>query len=148
MAAFDSINDVKIGTIFSDSFNGMSDFYEVIDKTNKSITLRKIKWETCAPDSDADFDPTYRTAHICLDKNGNPILKIKLNNHCAIGLNKKLIDNFIKAHYDIPIKSINKTEPFEYIQNFGKYQRYKSRHAQFSINLGCFHQFNIDTFPK
>jgi ParB family chromosome partitioning protein len=58
MAAFDSIDDVKIGTIFSDSFNGMSDFYEVIDKTNKSITLRKIKWETCAPDSDADFDPT------------------------------------------------------------------------------------------
>lgn len=73
MAAFDSIDDVKIGTIFSDSFNGMSDFYEVIDKTKKSVTLRKIKWETCVPDSDADFDPTYRTAHICLDKNGNPV---------------------------------------------------------------------------
>lgn len=73
MAAFDSIDDVKIGTIFSDSFNGMSDFFEVIDKTKKSITLRKIKWETCAPDSDSDFDPTYRTVHICLDKNGNPV---------------------------------------------------------------------------
>lgn len=73
MVEFDSIDDVKIGTIFSDSFNGMSDFYEVIDKTKKSITLRKIKWETCDPDSDSDFDPTHRMVHICLDKNGNPI---------------------------------------------------------------------------
>lgn len=73
MVEFDSIDDVKIGTIFSDSFNGMSDFYEVIEKTKKSITLRKIKWETCAPDSDVDFDPTHRTVNICLDKNGNPV---------------------------------------------------------------------------
>ncbi len=73
MAAFDSINDVKIGTIFSDSFNGMSDFYEVIDKTKKSVTLRKIKWDTCEPDSNEKFDPTYRNVCICLDENGNPV---------------------------------------------------------------------------
>lgn len=73
MVEFDSIDDVKTGTIFSDSFNGMSDFFEVIDKTKKSVTLRKIKWEICDSDSDSDFDPTYRTVHICLDKNGNPV---------------------------------------------------------------------------
>ena len=58
-----------------------------------------------------------------------------------------LIDNFINSHNHIPIKSINKTDPFEYIQNFGKYQRYKSRHAQFSDNLENRYKFDIQTFP-
>ena len=86
--------------------------------------------------------------YIEMDENGNPVVKIKLYNYCLSDYhNKELLDNFINAHKNIPIKSINKTEPFEYIQNFGKYQRYKSKHAQFSQNLESIYKFNIQTFP-
>lgn len=70
--------DIPIGTILSDSWNGMSDFFEVIKTTDKSVTVRKIKWETCAPDAGmtADGDPTYRAARIKLDENGNTVPEV------------------------------------------------------------------------
>ena len=86
--------------------------------------------------------------YIETDKIGNPIIKIKLYKNCVNNYsNKELLDKFIKAHYNIPIKFINKTDPFEYIQNFGKYQRYKSRHAQFTENLVGVYKFDFNIFP-
>ena len=61
--------------------------------------------------------------------------------------NKELVENYLKDHVDIPIKSINKTDPFEFIQNFGKYQRYKSKHAQFSQNMVMISIFGFNVFP-
>ena len=86
--------------------------------------------------------------YIQTDINGNPILKMEpfpmaLN----IIQNKELVENFLKVHADIPIKSINKTDPFEYIQNFGKYQRLKSKHAHFSMILEMISLFKITVFP-
>ena len=42
---------------------------------------------------------------------------------------------FLKNHENIPLKLINGTDPFEFIQNFGKYQTLKNKHAQFTNNL-------------
>lgn len=66
--------DLELGTILADWWNGMADFYQVISTTNKSVKLRKIEWETCAPDEkDEDFDPTHRTARIKLGDDGDVI---------------------------------------------------------------------------
>ena len=51
-------------------------------------------------------------------------------------------------HKNIPLKLINKTDPFEFIQNFGKYRKFKNRHAQFSKNLNLINQINSNnSFP-
>ena len=42
---------------------------------------------------------------------------------------------FLKNHENIPLKLINGTDPFEFIQNFGKYKTLKNKHAQFTNNL-------------
>jgi len=86
--------------------------------------------------------------YIQTDINGNQILKMKpypmiLN----IITKKELVENFLNDHADIPIKSINKTDPFDFIQNFGKYQRYKSKHAQFSQNMAMISIFGFTVFP-
>lgn len=67
--------DLEIGTILSNSFNGMTNYYEVIGTTEKSVKLREIRWETCAPDPGmtADGNPTYRAAHLVLDEKGNTV---------------------------------------------------------------------------
>lgn len=68
-----SAKEIKIGTILKDSFNGMSYFFRVIKTTEKSVTVEKLQWETCAPDKSND-DPTYCTARIRLDNKGEPIV--------------------------------------------------------------------------
>ena len=74
--------------------------------------------------------------YIEIDINNNPKLKMKEYNDCLNYYpNKNYILNFLKEHENIYIKSINKTEPFEYIQKFGKIQNLKNRHAQFTENL-------------
>ena len=71
-----------------------------------------------------------------IDSNNNTKLKIKAYNDCLnFYSNKNYILNFLKEHENIYIKSINNTEPFEYIQKFGKIQNLKNRHAQFTENL-------------
>ena len=40
--------------------------------------------------------------------------------------------NFIDSHLDIPIKSINDIDPFDYIQNW-KFQKVKNYHSEFSF---------------
>ena len=49
--------------------------------------------------------------------------------------NKDSILKFIEAHADIPLRSINRTNPFTFIQDFGKLQVFRNRHAQFTYNL-------------
>lgn len=65
--------DIPLGTILRDSWNGMSDFYEVVDTTEKSVVVQKIRWETCEPDNPDDVDPCHRCVHLVLDKKGNPV---------------------------------------------------------------------------
>ena len=61
---------------------------------------------------------------------GMEVVKIKANK-----LTSNDLKEFLEKNIDIPLKFINRTEPFEYIQNFGKYQRFKNKHAQFTFNL-------------
>ena len=64
------------------------------------------------------------------------VIKIRPNEEClSISPYKNKVYEFIQSHLDIPLKSINGTDPFDFIQNFGKYQTYKNRHAQFTNNI-------------
>ena len=67
-------NKIEVGQIYKCSWNGMADYYDVIKRTDKTVTLRKLKWEICsAPEGKSDDDPTYRWTHLVRDENGNPI---------------------------------------------------------------------------
>lgn len=72
--AINSVYDLKLGTIFKCSWNGMADFYELIGITPKSVKLREIRWETCAaPEGEEQSDPVHRWTKIIRDKEGNPV---------------------------------------------------------------------------
>ncbi len=47
-----------------------------------------------------------------------------------------------------PIKSINGKDPFDFVQTFGGYQKFKSKHAQFTYNINQFmHNGRFHTYP-
>ena len=74
MKNINTIDDLILGTIFKCSWGGMSDYYELIGKTPKSVKLRKICWRTSAPPEGAEpSDPVHRWTCICRDENGNTI---------------------------------------------------------------------------
>ena len=75
-----TIADLEIGTIFKCSWWGMSDFYEVIGKTDKSVKLAELKWETgLGPNGEVEEDPTYRWCHIVRDANGKAVRDTDFN---------------------------------------------------------------------
>jgi len=64
------------------------------------------------------------------------IVKMKSYSYCInFFSNKNYILKYLEQHSNIALKSINGTDPFDFIQNFGKYQTFKNRHAQFIKNL-------------
>ena len=74
MKDINTTDDLILGTIFKCSWGGMSDYYELIGKTPKSVKLREIRWETCAaPEGEELSGLVHRWTHICRDKNGNTI---------------------------------------------------------------------------
>lgn len=74
MKDINTTDDLTLGTIFKCSWGGMSDYYELIGTTPKTVKLREICWETCAaPEGAEPSDPVHRWTHICRDENGNTI---------------------------------------------------------------------------
>ena len=67
------IETLKIGTILKSSWNGMSDFYEIVKITPKSVVLREILWQTCEPPEGEENDPVHRWTKIVRDENGKPV---------------------------------------------------------------------------
>ena len=59
----------------------------------------------------------------------------------------KDIQNVIDKHLSIPVKRINKMDPFEYIQNWSKFKTLKNVHAQFSKRLWEIFSFNLMYHP-
>ena len=59
----------------------------------------------------------------------------------------KALLNKIRENKKFAIKSINGKDPFDYVQTFGRYQKFKSEHAQFTFNInqyivtGRFHSY-------
>ena len=86
--------------------------------------------------------------YIETDKNEKPIMKMTPYGD-VIGIipNKELFEKFLKDHADIPIKSINKTDPYDYIENLGIFQKFRNRHAQFTYNLKVSSRFSALVFP-
>ena len=50
----------------------------------------------------------------------------------------KSLLNKINENIKYPIKSINGKDPFDFIQTFGRNQKFKSEHAQFTFNINIF----------
>ena len=56
--------------------------------------------------------------------------------------------NLIKSCVNIPLKSINDMDPFDYIQQFSKFETTKNVHAQFTYNINfILSQFNLIQSP-
>lgn len=58
--------------VLRDSWNGMSDFWEIVKTTPKTITVRKLEWEICSPDNPDDVDPVHKAVKLTLD-HGHPV---------------------------------------------------------------------------
>ena len=77
-----------------------------------------------------------------------PVVKIRAYEECLnVAENKDSILKFIEAHADIPLRSINGTNPFTFIQDFGKLQVFRNRHAQFTNNLESVKHSSIRGIP-
>ena len=77
-----------------------------------------------------------------------PVVKIRAYQECLdLSEYKEPISKFIEEHIDIPLKSINGTSPFDFIQNFYILQKYRSKHAHFTINLDAISHFSIRGIP-
>ena len=59
----------------------------------------------------------------------------------------KDIQNVIDKHLSIPVRRINKMDPFEYIQNWSKFRTLKNIHAQFSNRLWEIFSFSLMFHP-
>ena len=75
-------------------------------------------------------------------------VKMKSNDFCLeLFRNKDKIYKYLEDHANISLKYINRTDPFDFIQNFGKYQRVKNVHAQFTLNLERVSSSRFDIEP-
>ena len=71
---------------------------------------------------------------------------IKKYNYCSNFYDKK-IQNFIDQHLNIPIKRINKIDPFEYIQSWSKFRHLKNIHADFTSKISEISYFYLNSHP-
>ena len=59
----------------------------------------------------------------------------------------KPIQQFIENHLNIPLRSINDMNPFNYIQNWGKFRAIKNKHAQFTYIIKKIPGFYLSLYP-
>ena len=57
------------------------------------------------------------------------------------------VQKFVDEHLDMPIKTINDIDPFDYIQNWGQYRGCKSPHCQFVYMLSTISIFYLSFSP-
>ena len=77
------------------------------------------------------------------------------NNEHRIFINKTVyfdyFDNetkeFVESHQNIPLKSINDIDPFDYIQNWSQFESCKNPHAQFTYAIQTAPRFWLSLFP-
>ena len=65
----------------------------------------------------------------------------------TIGLFDKEIQNFVRNHSEIPIKSINGMDPFDYIQNFTHFFGVKNVHGTFIQNFASISGYYLMAAP-
>ena len=58
------------------------------------------------------------------------------------------IKQFIDNHLNIPLKSINNKDPFDYIQNWSKFNSAKNQHAEFTNIISKISGFNLFQYPQ
>ena len=57
------------------------------------------------------------------------------------------VQKFIDEHKNIPLKTINDIDPFDYIQNWSKFRKLKNKHAEFTYAIGEITNFLIREYP-
>ena len=57
------------------------------------------------------------------------------------------IQNFIESHLNVPIKTINNIDPFDYIQNWSLFSSRKNPHSQFTYIIDKISHFYISNEP-
>ena len=81
-------------------------------------------------------------------RNNVEIVKMKNYTSCIRLISKKdYILKYLDQHSNMALKSINGTYPFDFIQNFWRYQTLKNRHAQFTRNIDSIKSSGIHVIP-
>ena len=79
------------------------------------------------------------------DYNGNKRIFITKNNY--FNYFESNIQKFIESHLNIPIKTINNIDPFDYIQNWSLFRARKNPHSQFTYIIDKIQNFKILNNP-
>ena len=70
-------------------------------------------------------------SYVIKKDNNSGKFKIYIQNNYLISYYEESVQKFILEHLDVPLKNINDQDPFDYIQNWSKYNAAKNEHAQF-----------------
>lgn len=65
------MKELKVGQVLEESFNGMSEFFEVTKVTPGTVTVAQLKWEGIPTPEGEDCDFVHRWVAIAKDENGN-----------------------------------------------------------------------------
>ena len=85
--------------------------------------------------------------HLDYEKNKDPKIYIEEYSECSSFYDKDTLD-FIKSHLNISLDTIEGTDAFDYIQDFGKeFYEMKNPHAHFSYYIRNFHSFYLNKIP-
>ena len=92
------------------------------------------------------FDMVFLPFTFTIKKyNGTERIFIEKNSYFEKFTNET--QQFIENHLDIPLKTINDIEVFDYIQNWSEYSSCKNVHAQFTYIMRQIPIFYLSQFP-
>ena len=122
-------------------FNFYQDIFKVISTVRDghlSIILKTI--ENSIDLSSTAFCSPFELYIDNNNVNNISVIKMRAFNKCLEFMPeyKDRIIKYIEDHIDIPILFINGSKPFDFIQNFGTYQLFKSKHAKFTYSLNSY----------
>ena len=92
-----NINEIKVGTVLMESWNGMAEFYEVIKKTEKSVTVVQLVWDTTTPPENGAVDTAHNWVAIKRDGDGKFVRQVGKNTFTKKFINVKGENGSVKG---------------------------------------------------
>ena len=137
----------EIGKISTTNRN----FYEFYQDIKKILTTVKDLHSNFYPEvTPAGIEFYKYHAYLPFDfiiKENNNDYKIYIKKNNYYSSYGSRTQNFIDKHLNIPLKSINDMDPFDYIQNWSKFRATKNQHSQFTFIIDLISDFYIYDFP-
>ena len=127
-------------------------FYEFYQEIQKILTsTRDLHFSIVAHKTPKGIPFAYYEASLPFNfeirKDNKGKFRIFIKENLTIKKYDNDTQNFIYSHLNIPLKTINDIEPFEYIQNWSQYRRTKNPHAQFVFIIDEIIKFRFCSYP-